>query len=121
MSEQQPGSPGIPPEVQASLQAVSKLLRAAHHLGPDAQRTLADLIEELGRAVGASRATPEELAHLADSTAKLAEAVHHQHDEGVLAAARDRLEEAVIGAEARAPVVAGVARRLLDALSNIGI
>ena len=41
--------------------------------------------------------------------------------EGVLAAARHRLEEAVVAAEARAPTVAGVARRLLDALSSLGI
>jgi len=121
MSEQYPSNPAIPPEVQASLLAVSNLLREPHHLGPDAQRTLADLIDELGRALTSSQASPEELRHLADSTAKLVEAVHHRRDEGVLAAARDRLEEAVIGAEARAPVVAGIARRLLDALSNLGI
>jgi hypothetical protein len=121
MSEQPPTNPPIPPEVQASLLTISSLLREAHHLGPEAQQTLAELIGELGHALGSSQASPEELAHLTDSTAKLVEAVHHQHDEGVLAAARDRLEEAVIGAEARAPVVAGVARRLLEALSNLGI
>jgi len=121
MSEQQPPNPAVPPEVQATLLSVGNLLREARHLGPDAQRTLADLIDELGRALTTSRARPEELQHLADSTATLVEAVRHQHDEGVLTAARDRLEEAVIGAEARAPVVAGVARRLLDALSNLGI
>jgi len=121
MAEQVPPRASIPPEVQASLVAISHLLREAHHLRPEAQRTLAELIDELGHALGSSQASPQELTHLADSTAKLVEAVHQQHGEGVLAAARDRLEEAVIGAEARAPVVAGVARRLLDALSNLGI
>jgi len=121
MPEQpQPGQP-VPPEVQASLLAIGRLLRAAHHLGPESQQTLAELIDELGHALGSSQASPEELAHLTDSTTKLIEAVGQQDEEGVLAAARDRLEEAVVGAEARAPTVAGVARRLLDALSNLGI
>ncbi|HYT94608.1 MAG TPA: DUF4404 family protein [Gemmataceae bacterium] len=121
MAEQLPSKASIPPEVQASLVMIGRLLREAHHLGPEAQQTLAGLMDELGRALSSSQASSEELAHLTESTAKLVEAVHQQHDEGVLAAARDRLEEAVIAAEARAPVVAGVARRLLDALSNLGI
>jgi hypothetical protein len=121
MSEQAPSNPPVPPEVQDSLHTINQLLRDAHHLGPQAQRTLAALVGELEHALGASKASPEELAHLTDSTAKLVEAVHQQHEEGVLGAARDRLEEAVIGAEARAPVVTGVVRRLLDALSNLGI
>jgi hypothetical protein len=121
MSEQPPANPSVPPAVQASLLAISRLLRQAHHLGPAPQQTLAELIDELGQALGSSQASPEVLAHLTEQTAKLVEAVHQQHDEGVLAAARDRLEEAVIGAEVRAPVVTGVVRRLLDALSNLGI
>jgi len=89
MSEQPPANPSIPPAVQASLLAVSRLLREAHHLGPEAQQTLAELIAELGQALGSSQASPEVLAHLTDRTAQLVEAVHQQHDEGVLAAARD--------------------------------
>jgi hypothetical protein len=121
MAEQPQSGTPIPPQVQASLLTIARLLRETHHLGQEAQQTLAELIDELGHALGSSAASPEELAHLTESTAKLVEAVHHQHDEGVLAAARDRLEGAVIGAEARAPLVAGVVRRLLDALSNLGI
>ena len=67
------------------------------------------------------RVSAAEAAHLSESTARLIEGLHGRHDEGVLAAARDRLEGAVVGAEARAPVVAGVARRLLEALANLGI
>jgi hypothetical protein len=121
MSEQpQPPSPSRP-EIEASLHAVSQLLRQAHHLSPEAQETLAELVDELGHAIGSGTASPEELAHLQESTARLLQAVQQRHDEGVVAAARDRLEGAVIGIESRAPVVAGVARRLLDALSNLGI
>ena len=121
MPEQPQPNPPSRPEIAASLHAVSQLLRQAHHLSPEAQETLAELVDELGRAIGSGTASPEELARLQESTARLLEAVHQQRDEGVVAAARDRLEEAVIGVESRAPVVAGVARRLLDALSNLGI
>src|SRR5947209_1973412 len=121
MSEQTPSNPPVPPEVQDSLHTINRLLRDTHHLGPQAQQTLANLVGELRNALGSSKASPEELAHLTDSTAKLVEAVHQQREEGVLTAARDRLEEAVIAAETRAPVVTGVIRRLLDALSNLGI
>src|SRR5262249_30235142 len=56
---------------------------------------------------------PAEVARLADSTAHLAESLRRRHEEGVLGRARDRLEEAVLAAEARAPVVSGLAHRLL--------
>ena len=121
MSEPFQPNPSAHPEVEASLHAVSQLLREAHHLSPEAQQTLAELVDELGRALGSGTAAPEELAHLRASATRLIEAVRQRHDEGKMAAARDRLEEAVIGLEARAPVAAGVARRLLDALANLGI
>ena len=76
---------------------------------------------ELGEAIGSGNVTPEELAHLRESTTRLVEALHQQHDEGVLAAARERLEGVAAGLEARAPNVAGITRRLLDTLSNLGI
>src|SRR5262245_20860586 len=118
---EQPPQPSVPPEVRDSLQAVGRLLREAHHLGPEAQQQLAELVDELGQFLGSTTASPAELAHLRDSTTRLAEAVHHQHDEGLLSAARDRVEEAAMSLEARAPTVAGVLRRLLDTLSNLGI
>jgi hypothetical protein len=121
MPEQPQPTPSAGPDVEASLHAVSQLLREAPHLSADARQTLADLVDELGHAIGSGKASPEELAHLQQSTARLLEAVRQRHDEGRVAAARDRLEEAVIGLEARAPVVTGVARRLLDALANFGI
>jgi hypothetical protein len=121
MAEQQPPPAPIPVEIQASLHAISRLLREAHHLGPEAQERLAELVDELGTAIGSAQVSPAELALLTENTEKLIAALHERHESGLLAGARDRLEAAAAGIEARAPLVAGVTRRLLDALSGIGI
>ncbi len=121
MPEQPQPNPPARPEVEASIHQLGQLLREAHHLGPEAQAQLAELVDELGSALGSGTLSSAELAHLRASTARLVEALHQRKDERAVASARDRLEEAVIGAEAKAPVVAGVARRLLDALSSLGI
>jgi hypothetical protein len=110
-----------PARINDGLHDLAKALREAPPLGPDAQRALAELIDELGNAVGGTPVPPEEVTHLAESTAHFVQALHRRHEPGRLAAARDRLEQAVLAAEARAPVTAGVARRVLDALSNWGI
>ena len=59
-----------------------------------------------------------ELTHVADSAAQLAQALHQRHDTRRL---RERLEEVALRAEAEAPVTAGIVRRLLDTLGNLGI
>jgi nucleoside-triphosphatase THEP1 len=122
MPEPEPsGSPTIPPSVQASLHAVAEVLRDPHPLSTEAREALAALVDELGNLLSAPGAPPEAVTHLADSTAQLVQAVHRHAHEGMLAAARDRLEQAILGVEVDAPVVAGVARRVLDALAGIGI
>jgi hypothetical protein len=121
MPEQPQPNPPARPEVEASIHALSQLLREAHHLGPEAQEQLAQLVDELGSALGSGTISSAELAHLRSSTARLVEALHQRRDERTVESARDRLEEAVIAAESKAPVVAGVARRLLDALASLGI
>jgi hypothetical protein len=118
--------PETPPDVsvaqavQASLHSVARLLREPHPLSAEAQDALAGYIDELTSLLADPQAPPEAVRHLADSTAHLVEAVHHR-DEGLITAARDRLEQAILGAGAQVPVAAGVARRVLDALANIGI
>lgn len=107
--------------VQVSLHELARLLREAQHLEPEAQQALADLVDELGKALDPATAPSAEMAHLADSAAGLAQALHQRHDTSVLVAARDRLEAAALRAEADAPVTAGVVRRLLDTLANLGI
>ena len=55
-----------------------------------------------------------------ESTVHLAQVVHGQ-ETGVLSAARERLEGAIVGVESRAPRIAGLGRRLLETLANLGI
>ncbi len=108
-------------EVQARLHEVAKLLRGSRSLDAEAQRTLAELVDELSALLRAGNVPPAEVARLADSTVHLAESLQHPQNKGLLGNARDRLEGAVIDAEAHAPVAVGLARRFLEALANIGI
>jgi len=112
--------PSVQSAIQSSLQAVAKLLREPQPLSAEAKDALAGYVEELSALLGNPQAPPEAVRHLADSTAHLVEAVHRR-DRGLIASARDRLEQAILNAESHAPVAAGVARRVLDALANIGI
>lgn len=109
------------PDVRGNFQDLARQLRGAHHLGPEAQQALAELVEELGQAFPAGEGPPAEMTHLAESTAHVVEALRQQDETGLLGAARERLERATVAAETRAPVAAGVARRLVDALANLGI
>jgi hypothetical protein len=112
---------GQPTEIGARLHALAERLRKAHHLGPDVQQALAEVVEELSRALEHTPLPADEAAHLADSAGHLSEALAQQHDATALGAARDRLLEAAVTAETRAPVTAGLLRQIADALSNIGI
>ena len=115
-----PDQPATAAEVQASLRVIARVLRAAPHLAPETRLALAELLEELAGTLG-SALPPAEVAHLTDRAAQLLQALQRPHDEGVLAAARERLDDAVVRAEMQAPLLTGVIRRLLDALAQIGI
>jgi len=121
MPETPESSPPAVPELQARLQQVARMLRHSGSLEPESQHALAALVEELSKALETATVPPVEVAHLAESTAHLAESLHHEQDRGLLEKARDRLERAVGNAEALAPLTVGLARRLLDALANLGI
>jgi hypothetical protein len=58
---------------------------------------------------------------LANTAANLARALHQQHNPTLLSAAKQRLEQAALRAEAQVPMATGVARRLLDTLADLGI
>jgi len=116
MATNQPSS-----EVRTRLHAIAERLKEAHHLGPEARRELAELVDELGKALEASAAPSAETAHLTESAAHLLQALHEPHDASLLASAKQRLDQAVFDTEAHAPFVAGIARRLLEALANLGI
>jgi hypothetical protein len=113
--------PASVPEIQARLQAVAKRLRETRSLDPESRRTLAELVGELSTVLQSSQVPPSEVARLAETTTHLADSLQHHHEPGVLGKVRDQFEQAVLGAEAKAPVAVGVARRLLDALANLGI
>jgi hypothetical protein len=96
-------------------------LRKAGHLVPQAQRELADLMEELAGVLTTSSAPSADKAHLAESAAHMAQAIQQRQQESGLAAARRRLEESALKAESTAPLATGIVRRILDALANLGI
>jgi|SRR6516162_7526330 hypothetical protein len=121
MPEETPSGEATPLGVQPSLHAVAEILRDPHPLSLEVRRALAEFVDELGTALAGSAVPPAEVTHLAESAAHLVKAVHRRDAPGLLAAARRRLEAALLATESTAPLAAGLARRLLDALANIGI
>jgi hypothetical protein len=121
MPEQPPSEPQTGNQVQANLHELALVLREAHHLEPEAQEALADLVEELSKALTPATIANSETAHLATTAANLARALHQERNPTLLSAAKKRLERAALRAEAQAPVATGVARRLLDTLADLGI
>jgi hypothetical protein len=116
--------PSTPAEsaVRARLHDAARTARESRSLAPDVRTALAELLDELSRTVDAPGRTPAEVAHLAETTAHLTDALHHAgHDRGVIAAARDRLGALLVRAEAKAPTAVGLARQLTDALARMGI
>jgi hypothetical protein len=113
--------PEPPPGMKTSLHAIAQVLRTSPPLGPEAQRALADLIDEAADALGASAIPPAQVTHLTESTAHFLQTVHSGQDKKAVASAATRLEEALLAAEAYTPLASDFARRILDALANIGI
>jgi hypothetical protein len=120
MSDSSSMSPETAAAVRARLQEVVPLLRTARHIEPEVQQALANLVDELVRVMDPN-APAAETGHLAESTAHLVQALHRRHHGGLIASAKERLEEAATHAVAEAPVATGLARRLIDTLANLGI
>jgi hypothetical protein len=108
-----------PSEAKERLLNLAGLLRGAHHLSPETRAALGDLMVELAEALGTGGSGPQ-ATHLAETAAQAARALSEPQP-GLLTTARVGLEAAAIRAEAKAPVATGVAWRLLDLLSEIGI
>ncbi len=121
MAEQPTPSPNRAADVQGKLRELSRRLREADSLEPEAQRELADLMSELANTLNPAGLQSAEATHLADSAAHLADVLHRPHDAGLLAAAKTRLEESIIRAESKAPLASGFARTFLEILANLGI
>ena len=107
--------------LQADLQDVAARLREARFLEPEAQRALADLVEELMTLLHKEDLPAAELDHLADMTGHLREALHHDQDVGAVGRVREGFQRALSNAQTSAPLAMGLARQLLDTLANIGI
>ena len=121
MSEPSPAVPSSVAMVRVHLRIIAELLREVDRLEPEAQAALADLIDELGQALDAETVPSAALAHLTETATHLVQAVGRGEEPGLLGRARDRLEQAVAAVEAEAPQTAGLARRLMETLSNLGI
>jgi hypothetical protein len=116
MSEQFPRPEPDVAQAQTELRAVADHLRGANHLSPADQQKLADLLVELSGALGPPSA---EMIHVAQSATQLAQHLH-QEEKGPPAAALEQLQRALARVGANAPVTV-IARRLIDALADIGI
>jgi hypothetical protein len=121
MAEQQPSPSADSSAVSAQLHEIAQLLRGTHHLGAEAQQALAQLADELGNLLDPALPPPPEAAPLVESTAHVVQALHGEQSSAPSPAARYRLQQLAAELDARAPRVAAFARRLLEALGNIGI
>src|SRR5438093_13352059 len=99
MPDSPQAQPTPPHALQERLHEIGRLLRRTHHLGPEAQQALARLADELSAVPEMAALPSAEAAQLLEQTTALAEALHRQAGEGLLAAARDRLQRAVYAAE----------------------
>jgi uncharacterized protein DUF4404 len=107
--------------VRTRLRELAQAVRRAHHLEPETRRKLADLLTGLSQDLKPETLSAEDKAHLVAGIVELSEALEQEKGTGPLTKARGRLEEAVVEAQAEAPVATGFLRRLIDALANIGI
>ncbi len=115
-----PLSPGAS-EIQDRLHDVSRMLRQSGSIDQESRRALAALVDELNKALEGQSVPPAEVARLAESTAHLAESLHHQRELGLIGSAREGLEKAAFDAESRAPLLVGLARKVVDILAGFGI
>jgi hypothetical protein len=107
--------------IHAHLQAISELLRQPNQLDASAQAALANLVDELDNILKQDNIPNEDAVQLAATAAHFAEAVRRGEKPGVLKAARDQLEKAAIATETKAPLIAGLATRIVEVLADFGI
>ncbi len=108
------------PPVADHIEELASRLREAEHLDPEARTEAADLMGDLAAALNQPESSAE-TEHLVRRTAQLVQAVNNQHEPGLIAAARERLEEAVARAESEAPVATDIVLQLIGVLANLGI
>jgi hypothetical protein len=121
MSEPTPPKPPTAVEVSEHLHTIARLLRSVPHLDAEAQQLLAELVDELSRSLESGTMPAAEVKQLTEHITQLVYAAHPEEPVGVLGKVSNRMNATVTSLEARAPHVAGLARQLIDALSDIGI
>jgi hypothetical protein len=121
MSEPEPEGPPASEDAAGRLHEIAGRLRAMHHLGPEEQRALADLADQLGMALERPLTASAQTPALAESITHLANALQRGQTGGPLQAVRQRLEEVAAKLEARTPNVAAFAREVVDVLASLGI
>jgi hypothetical protein len=108
------------PSIGSDIEELSRRLGGVEHLDPKARATLAGLLRKLAMELDQAEPSAQRV-HLAESAAQLVRAVQDQHEPGLIAAARERLEAAVARAEAKAPVATDLVLQVIDTLAHIGI
>jgi hypothetical protein len=120
VSEQPSTGKAPDPSMESNTEELARRLGGFEHLEPEARATLAGLLRKL--AAELEHAQPS--AHkeqLAEGASQLVRSVKIQHEPRLVAAARERLEEAVARAEAKAPVATELVLQLIDILARLGI
>src|SRR6516225_8864240 len=91
MPEQPSATPASAAQVQNSLHELAQVLRQVDHLEPEAQQSLADLVDQLSRTIKPEPACVAEDTHLIAGVASLAQALRQGQSPGLLKAARQQL------------------------------
>jgi hypothetical protein len=118
---EQPSKAETPdPSIGSDIEELARRLGGFEHLEPEARTTLAGLLRKLAAELEHAEPSAQK-EQLAESAAQLVRAVKDQHEPGLVAAARERLEEAVARAEAKAPVATDLVLQLIDILARLGI
>jgi hypothetical protein len=121
MPEQPALDPQTLSQVQVGLHELTGLLRSGQRLDPEQQHELAKLVDELTQALVPGALSAAEVAILAEDVSHLTHALRHRQDATLLSRAKERLEASTLRAEVKTPIATDIARRLLEALANLGI
>lgn len=121
MSNQNPTDPEAIAQIREELNKFARLLREGELRGADAQKTMANLLEELGAQLDPSAKPSEQTIHLAGLVSQFARSLHEQQHANVLTSARNRLVEATHWAETHGPAATDIVTRFIDVLASIGI
>jgi Domain of unknown function (DUF4404) len=108
------------PSMGSNTEELARRLGGFEHLEPEARATLAGLLRQLAAELEHAQPSAQK-EQPAEGASQLVRSVKNQHEPRLVAAARERLEEAVARAEAKAPVATDLVLQLIDILARLGI